>query len=92
MLNYRKIPVGRNFRMHLLSSLSWVPDKWMIRLQYYIQKGKRLHLSHPKTFNEKIQAYKLFYHDPLMQKCTDKVKVREYVKEKGLGDLLVPLV
>ena len=78
--------------MKLLGSLSWVPDKLMVPIQYYLQKGKIVNLKKPKTFNEKIQAYKLFYRDPLLLQCTDKEAVRDYVKRKGMEHLLVPLL
>lgn len=49
-----------------------------------------LNFNNPKTFNEKIQWLKLYYHDPLMTKCADKVAVREYIKEKIGEKYLVP--
>ena len=78
--------------MLILDGMQWVPDKTMVRLQYYLQTGKRLHLKHPQLFNEKLQAYKLFYRDPLMLQCTDKLEVRNYVEEKGLKNILVPII
>lgn len=41
-------------------------------------------LKNPKTFNEKLNWYKLYYHDPLMSRCADKYEMRNYLKEKGL--------
>jgi len=49
-------------------------------------------LRNPKTFNEKIQWLKLYYHNPLMTVCADKYKVREYVSEKIGAEYLVPLL
>lgn len=78
--------------MLILSGMSWVPDKALVRLQYFLQTGKKLKLKNPDRFNEKLQAYKLFYRDPVMLRCTDKLEVREYVKERGLEDILVPVL
>ena len=78
--------------MLILSGLQWIPDKTMVRLQYYLQTGKRLKLKHPVLFNEKLQAYKLFYRDEMMKSCTDKIEVRQYVEEKGLKRILVPVI
>lgn len=90
MIDYRKITGTRDLRRWILSTLSWWPDKLIVSLQYYLQTGKKLHLKKPVRFNEKLQAYKLYYHDPLMLECTDKVITREFVKNKGLEKVLVP--
>ena len=44
--------------------------------------GYDLNLMNPQCFNEKIQWIKVNVHDPLMTKCADKVRVREYIEEK----------
>lgn len=71
--------------------MNFIPDKLMLKIQYYIKTGKRLNLSNPVRYTEKLQWYKLYYRDPLMVTCSDKYDVREYVKEKGLKDILNPL-
>ena len=91
MLDYRKFTGSRDLRQRILSNLSWVPDKLMLRIQYFLQTGRWLNLKNPRRFTEKIQWYKLYYRDPAMLRCTDKKEVREYVREKGLGDILIPL-
>ena len=68
--------------------LQMIPDKPMLKAQYWIKSGRRLNLSDPQRYTEKMQWYKLYYRDPAMQVCADKYLVREYVKEKGLGHLL----
>ena len=45
-----------------------------------------------KTFNEKIQWLKLYGVTDLMRKCTDKVKVRDYVTEKIGAEYLKPVL
>src|SRR5690625_4768072 len=77
-------------RFKILDLLRFIPDKYMIELQYFIKTGRKLNLKNPKRFTEKLQWYKLFYRDPLMTKCADKYQVREYVKERGHGDILIP--
>lgn len=62
--------------------------------EYLIKMGKLsfnyvMNLEEPKTFNEKLNWYKLHYKNPLMIQCVDKVEVDEYVKSKGLGDILI---
>lgn len=92
MFDYRKILGTRKLRMKVLSGLSWLPDSVMLKVQYFMQTGERLNLKNPKKFNEYLQAYKLYYRNPEMQRCADKVEVREFVKEKGLENILIPLI
>ena len=71
-------------------------DKLFIKTQYLFRTKKRLNLDNPKTFNEKLQWYKLNYHNPILNKCVDKIDVREYVREK-LGsaeadEILIPMI
>lgn len=45
----------------------------------------------PKTLNEKINWLAFYTDTSLWSRCTDKYEVRNYVKEKGLEDILIPL-
>lgn len=74
--------------MKLLKLLNFIPDKYMLIIQYWLKFGRLLNLDKPKRFTEKIQWYKLYYRDPLMTKCTDKYEVRQYIKTKQLGEIL----
>lgn len=47
-----------------------------------------LNLDNPKTFDEKLWWLKYNYFNPLMTECTDKIKVRDYVIDKGYPDIL----
>ena len=60
------------------------------KLWYFRAFRKRLNLNNPKTFNEKILWLKLkcYIKDPLVEKCVDKYRVREYVEECGCKDIL----
>lgn len=72
----------------ILNLLSFIPDAWMVKLQYRIKMGFWPDLKKPKRFTEKIQCYKLFYRDPLMKLCVDKYDVRGYIQSIGLGGIL----
>lgn len=72
--------------------MNWLPDSLMLQIQYFLQTGKRLRIKNAKTFGEHIQAYKLYYRNPLMHQCVDKVEVRNYVQRKGLEEILVPII
>lgn len=71
-----------------------VPDATMSKLYYRIVLHKGLNLDNPRTFNEKIQWMKLYYYpkNKLVIHGSDKYAVRKYIKAKGFGDRLVPLL
>lgn len=88
MNEYKKIFRNKKLRFKILSMLRFIPDKQMLQLQYRIKMKQKLNLKNPKRYTEKIQWYKLYYRDPVMQQCADKYLVREYVKSKGLEHIL----
>lgn len=53
---------------------------------------KSLDLKNPKTLSERVTYIELHNQSPLAAECTDKYAVREYVKSKGLENILVPYV
>lgn len=75
---------------------SWVKrfgtDRQFIELNFPEEDGQPPDLDHPRTFNEKLQWYKLYYRNPLMQQATDKLAVRDFVAQRGLGHLLNDLL
>lgn len=87
-MDYKKIIKDRNTRLKILRLFDWIPNKTMIKLQYRIRMGRKLNLKNPQRFTEKLQWYKLYYRNPIMHKCVDKYEVREYIKSKGLEDIL----
>lgn len=68
--------------------------EFMTKVYYRIVIKKKLNLTNPKTFNEKIQWYKLYYcpNNELVVKCSDKYAVREYLEECGCENYLNPLI
>lgn len=90
MNGYKKyIPKGMRFK--ILKALKFIPDEPMIKLQYRLKLGRKLNLKNPSRYSEKIQWYKLNYRDERMPICVDKYRVREFIKAKGLSNILVDL-
>ncbi len=85
---YKKLIPSRKIRFKIIKMLGFIPDKPMLELQYYIKHKRKLNLKNPKRYTEKIQWYKLYYRDPVMCQCVDKYGVREYIKSKGMEDIL----
>lgn len=90
-VDYKKLIPSQELRLKLLHLMNFIPDKYMIQLQYRIKTGRKLNIKSPKRYTEKLQWYKLNYRDPLMTKCSDKYEVRKYIESKGLSDILNPL-
>lgn len=66
---------------------------WLKARYLYKQKtGKTLDYKNPKTLSEKLMWLVRYWRHPLKTICADKYKVREYLKEKGLEHLLIPLI
>ena len=63
---------------------SWVSRK------YGTSKG--INWEAPTKYNEKIQWLMLYYRNPLMTICQDKVKVQQYIRKKIGADMLVPCI
>ena len=61
--------------------------------EYFSRQYKKVHqkdidFNNPKTFDEKQLWIKCYYRNPIYTLCSDKYKVREYVKERGLENIL----
>lgn len=74
--------------------LTLISPRLNIRYTFKKYHGYYPDLSNPKSLDEKIQWMKLHLlgNAPIYTRCADKYAVRDYVREKGLGALLVPLL
>ena len=82
-----KSHMSKKTRKSLYKILDILPDKTVVRLQYYASLGRFPNLKNPKRFTEKLQWYKLNYRTPLMTQCADKYKIRFYLRDKGYEEL-----
>src|SRR5690606_28042610 len=82
---------NKELRFKILHLLRFVPDTWMLKFQYKVKMGRNLNLKKPQRWTEKLQWYKIYYRTPLMTQCADKYEVRDFIKSKGLEDILVEL-
>lgn len=65
--------------------------KFCCKLLYRKVMGKRLNFNNPQNLNEKIQWLKFHADMDVWARLADKYAVREYVKERGLENILVQL-
>lgn len=79
-----------------------IREKYELFLGHYFPKklanqryreayGKDIDWENPKTIDEKINWMKFHYDTSQWTELTDKYRVRQYVADRGLADILVPL-
>lgn len=69
----------------------WMDDQTYLKIIYYARMGKKLNLSEPKTFNEKLQWLKLYNRNPQYTTMVDKDAVKPYItKILGGGGYVIP--
>ncbi len=72
--------------------LNFLPDRAYLKIQYFLKLGRKLNLEAPALYNEKLQWIKLYDRNPLYTRMADKLSVRDYVKERGCGEYLIPVL
>ena len=93
MIDYKEIIKGKDARIRIIQAFNWVPDRLMLSVQYWLKTGRRVNWNNPQRFTEKLQIYKIqSKNNFLMAICADKGSVRDYIREKGLEDILIPLI
>lgn len=66
-------------------------DESFDRIVYWLATHKRLNVTSPKTYTEKLLYIKRNDHNPLMTICADKFRVYGYLKDIGFGRILKQL-
>lgn len=81
-----------SYRYYLRKNMS--EEQWIINTKETYERlfGKELDLEDPKTYTEKMQFSKLFLNSPIKTELTDKLKVREWIKDKIGEQYLIPLL
>jgi len=81
--------------VHALNALhigQMLSDECYTKLLWRAQKGYSLDLDNPKTFNEKLQWLKLFYHKPEYTTMVDKYLAKKYVADRIGEEHVIPLL
>ena len=67
----------------------WSEEKYA-KWFYHLYTKKDLNLENPKYFDHKLWWLKLNNRDPKLTMCSDKIAVRDYIKECGYEEILIP--
>lgn len=81
-------PTAKKIVSAILKVTSFLPDKWVVSLQYYYKLHRFPNISNPTRFTEWMQWYKVNYRNEEMYPCVDKYEVRAYVENHGCGEYL----
>lgn len=68
---------------------SYIPS---LKSQFLRKMGYHLNLENPTTLSEKLNYLKIYDTTDLKTLCSDKFKVRDYVKNKLNEDISIPLI
>lgn len=85
------VRIKNTVRANFKKLLTLISPTLNTRLNFYQTYGRHIDLDNPRTFNEKISWLKLKEYNQnndLVIRCTDKVQVRDYIQEQGLGKIL----
>ena len=85
-----KVKLAGMFR----SVLTLISPKLNTSVCYRVKFKRKLDWQHPITLNDKILWLKFhtYWNNPTIKQCADKLRVRDYLTERGFGDLLNELI
>lgn len=87
--NYIKSP--GILAISVVENLHWLfrePD--YLKILYKLKMNKKLHLEHPRDYQEKLQWLKLYNHDPKYTRMVDKITAKEYAAEVIGEQYIIP--
>lgn len=77
--------------MNVKKLISLISPKLLVSIQYFYHFKKVMKWWKPQDLNEKINWLKFNSDTTLWTLCADKFRVRKFITEKGLDDILVKL-
>lgn len=83
--------MNSKIKKFILEATRIIPDRLYLKVAYRIVTGKKLHLSPPKTYNEKLQWLKLYNRNPDYTSLVDKYEVRKFISDTVGAEYLVPV-
>lgn len=62
--------------------MKFLPQEFYVKIFYEYYTGKKLDLTNPIEFNQKLQWLKVYYRPSILTQLVDKYEVRKYVEDK----------
>ncbi len=72
----------RKLLLAVLKKMKFLPPAFYVSVYYEYYTGKKIDISNPIEFNQKLQWLKVFYKPSILTQLVDKYEVRSYVEEK----------
>ena len=91
MMSTIKHALHEAFRWFANHTYKYWPDGLWLRMLFYTKVHKKLNLSHPKTFTDKLNWQKIHDRNPLYTKLVDKYEVKAYIKDLIGEQYVIPL-
>ena len=91
MLKSKRNPIYCVYK-HLFFLYGKKYPMWLANRQYKKIFGRSINWEHPTEMNEKIRWMQFYTDTSRWTELADKYKVREFLIEKGYGDILIPLL
>lgn len=71
---------------------NWMSDKTYLKISYWARMHKKLRLTPPTSYSEKLQWIKLYDRNPLYTKLVDKHDVKQYIEDKIGKKYIIPTI
>ena len=92
MKRWKKNPWSVVLSLSRRGWLNCLSDKTYLSIMYRAKLGKKLDLTAPKTFNEKMQWMKLYDRNPIYSSMVDKYEVKQIVAAQIGHEHIVPVI
>ena len=91
--NLKENKLKRAIALPFRNIVKFISPTLYVKMQYKYITHHKLNLKNPVRYTEKLQYLRLFTYpkDPLVSKCASRDGAREYLKELGLENILIPV-
>ncbi len=89
-MTFIKKMFGREIQNTIVCALKFVPDEVYLKIIYRIKVGKKLDLTNPKTYTEKLQWLKLYDRKPVYTTMVDKYAAKQYIASIVGEEYVIP--
>ena len=89
-MTFIKKMFGREIQNTIACALKFVPDEVYLKIIYRIKVGKKLDLTSPKTYTEKLQWLKLYDRKPVYTTMVDKYAAKQYIASIVGEEYVIP--
>ena len=89
LIKFTKMIMDAGFPLHLFDKMD---DERYLKIAYWCNTGKKLNLTNPKTYNEKVQWLKLYNRKNIFTTMVDKSTAKDYVSNIVGDECIIPTI